>query len=86
MKKRISIIGGGVSGLGAALLTKSKNNYVFLSDKNQLSNKTKQILKSNHINYEEGHHSNNLFSSDLIIKSPGISDNSLIVKQIKWYL
>ena len=29
MKKRISIIGGGVSGLGAALLAKSKNNYVF---------------------------------------------------------
>ena len=45
MKKRISIIGGGVSGLGAALLAKSKNNYVFLSDKNQLSNKIKQILK-----------------------------------------
>ena len=83
MKKRISIIGGGVSGLGAALLAKSKNNRVFLSDKNQLNNKIKQILKSNYINYEEGYHSNNLFSSDLIIKSPGISDNSLIVKQIK---
>ena len=83
MKKRISIIGGGVSGLGAALLAKSKNNYVFLSEKNQLNNKTKQILKSNGINYEEGHHSKTLLSSDLIIKSPGISDDSLIVKQIK---
>ena len=83
MKKRISIIGGGVSGLGAALLAKSKNNYVFLSEKNQLNNKTKQILKSNGINYEEGYHSKTLLSSDLIIKSPGISDDSLIVKQIK---
>tara|TARA_B100001057_G_scaffold62117_1_gene55476 strand:- start:46408 stop:47721 length:1314 start_codon:yes stop_codon:yes gene_type:complete len=83
MKKRISIIGGGVSGLGAALLAKSKNNYVFLSEKNQLNNKTKQILKSNGINYEEGHNSKTLLSSDLIIKSPGISNNSLIVKQIK---
>ena len=83
MKKGISIIGGGVSGLGAALLAKSKNNYVFLSEKNQLNNKTKQILKSNGINYEEGHHSKTLLSSDLIIKSPGISDDSLIVKQIK---
>ena len=83
MKKRISIIGGGVSGLGAALLAKSKNNYVFLSEKNQLNNQTKQILKLNGINYEEGHHSNTLLSSDLIIKSPGISDNSSIVKQIK---
>ena len=83
MKKRISIIGGGVSGLGAALLARSKNNYVFLSEKNQLNNKTKQILKSNGINYEEGHHSKTLLSSDLIIKSPGISDDSLIVKQIK---
>ena len=83
MKKRISIIGGGVSGLGAALLAKSKNNYVFLSEKNQLNNKTKQILKSNGIDYEEGHHSKTLLSSDLIIKSPGISDDSLIVKQIK---
>ena len=83
MKKRISIIGGGVSGLGAALLAKSKNNYVFLSEKNQLNNKTKQILKSNGINYEEGNHSKTLLSSDLIIKSPGISDDSLIVKQIK---
>ena len=83
MKKRISIIGGGVSGLGAALLAKSKNNYVFLSEKNQLNNETKQILKLNGINYEEGHNSNTLLSSDLIIKSPGISDNSSIVKQIK---
>lgn len=83
MKKRISIIGGGVSGLGAALLAKSKNNYVFLSEKNQLNNKTKQILKSNGINYEEGRHSKTLLSSDLIIKSPGISNDSLIVKQIK---
>ena len=83
MKKRISIIGGGVSGLGAALLAKSKNNYVFLSEKNQLNNETKKILKSNGINYEEGNHSKTLLSSDLIIKSPGISDDSLIVKQIK---
>ena len=83
MKKRISIIGGGVSGLGAALLANSKNNYVFLSDKNQLNNKIKQALKYNNINFEEGRHSDTLFSSDLIIKSPGISDDSLIIKKIK---
>ena len=56
---------------------------MFLSEKKSINNNTKQILKSNGINYEEGHHSKTLLSSDLIIKSPGISDDSLIVKQIK---
>ncbi len=83
MKKRISIIGGGVSGLGAALLASSKNNHVLLSDKNQLNNKTKEILKLNNINFEEGNHSDDLFASDLVIKSPGISESSLIIKQIR---
>tara|TARA_B100000242_G_scaffold160016_1_gene114227 strand:+ start:6422 stop:7735 length:1314 start_codon:yes stop_codon:yes gene_type:complete len=83
MKKRISIIGGGVSGLGAALLAKSKNNIVFLSSINQLNNNVRQTLKSNDISFEEGCHSDTLFSSDLIIKSPGISENNFVVKKIK---
>jgi UDP-N-acetylmuramoylalanine-D-glutamate ligase len=58
---KIVILGGGESGVGAALLAKSKGYEVFLSDKSALSDKYKEILEQNDIPYEEDNTMRSLF-------------------------
>ena len=84
MDKTVTILGGGESGLGAAILA-SKNNYnVFVSDSNLIKKERKIILEKNKILYEEGGHSSEkVLSSNLIIKSPGIPNEIDLIKKIK---
>lgn len=80
----ISILGGGESGVGAALLAKSKGFDVFLSDAGALKENYQQTLRENEIEYETGAHSvDRLLSSAEIIISPGIPEKTDIVKAIK---
>lgn len=82
--KKIVILGGGESGVGAALLAKAKGFEVFLSDKGLLSEAYKGILTQAEIPYEEGEHSENrILEADEIIKSPGIPDNVALIKKLK---
>ena len=37
MKKRVSILGSGISGIGAAILAKEKDYDVFVSDNNKIT-------------------------------------------------
>jgi len=84
MKKRVSILGSGISGIGAAILAKNKGYDVFVSDINKINAKAKNKLDSISIPWEEKNHSyNNLKESDLIIKSPGISNESEIVIKLR---
>lgn len=84
MKERIVILGGGESGVGAALLAQAKGYGVFLSDMSQLAGKYKEILNENKIAFEEGKHSEHLIlNADLVIKSPGISDTVAIVQKLR---
>lgn len=81
---KIVILGGGESGVGAALLAKSKGYEVFLSDKSVLSDKYKEILEQNDIPYEEGQHNEEfILDADEIIKSPGIPDKVELIKKLK---
>lgn len=84
MKKHenVLIIGGGESGVGAALLAKQECSSVFLSDVGALSEDNKNELINNNIPFEEkGHTIDNLEKFDLIIKSPGVPRNiALLVK------
>ena len=57
--ERITILGGGISGLGAAILAKKKGFNVFLSEKKILSKDSKNLLIKNNIDWEEGKHSIN---------------------------
>ena len=80
----ISILGGGESGVGAALLAKSKGFDVFLSDAGALKENYQHTLRENEIEFETGGHSlERILSSKEIIISPGIPEKTDIVKAIK---
>ncbi|OFY19981.1 MAG: UDP-N-acetylmuramoylalanine--D-glutamate ligase [Bacteroidetes bacterium GWF2_33_38] len=84
MSKRIVILGGGESGVGAAILAKTKGFEVFLSDKGNLKDKYKTILNDNSIKWEEKQHTEELIlNADTVIKSPGIPDKAEIVRKLK---
>jgi UDP-N-acetylmuramoylalanine--D-glutamate ligase len=81
--KKIVILGGGESGVGAALLAKAKGFEVFLSDKGNLSAQYKEILAQNDIPFEEGQHTESqILSADEVIKSPGIPDKVELIKKL----
>ena len=78
--KRLVILGGGESGVGAAILGKQKEFDVFLSDKGSISEKYKKVLSHHKISFEEGHHTNSLIlNADLVVKSPGIPEKAAVV-------
>ena len=84
MKKRFVILGGGESGVGAALLAKKEGYEVFLSDAGFIKPTYKQELFDNGIEFEEGRHSvEKILSADEVMKSPGIPEKNEMVKQIR---
>jgi len=81
--ERITILGGGISGLGAAILAKKKGFNVFLSEKKTLSKDSKNLLIKNNIDWEEGRHSiDKIINTKEIIVSPGISNSSKIIDKL----
>lgn len=84
MNERVVILGGGESGTGAALLAKAKGWDVFVSDQGQLKDNYRKDLTDNAVEFEEGRHSEEkVLNAHLIIKSPGISSKTDIVKKAK---
>lgn len=82
MKEKIIILGGGESGVGAAILAQAKGFYVFLSEKGILKDKYKEELVCHNIPFEEGGHTEEIvLSANEIIKSPGIPNDIPIVKK-----
>jgi UDP-N-acetylmuramoylalanine--D-glutamate ligase len=78
------ILGGGESGVGAAILGKQKGFKVFLSDGGLLSEAYKKELVDNNIAFEEGGHTEErILSADEIVKSPGIPEKNELVKKIR---
>lgn len=81
---RIVILGGGESGVGAAVLACKQGFDVFLSDKGSIAPKYKAILENYSIAWEEGKHTHNLILNAYeVIKSPGIPDAVPIIQEIK---
>jgi len=79
--KNIVILGGGESGVGAAILAKTKGHPVFLSDSGTIKAVYREKLEKNNIPYEENNHDQKrIYSADLIVKSPGIADNVPLIK------
>jgi UDP-N-acetylmuramoylalanine--D-glutamate ligase len=84
MSEKIVILGGGESGVGAAILAQKKGFDVFLSDFSAIKPKYKETLTKYGIRWEEKQHTEDIIlSANEIIKSPGIPDKAPIIKKIK---
>lgn len=82
--KRLVILGGGESGVGAAILGKQKGYEIFVSDKGNISKKYKEVLLNKEINFEENQHTESkIVNADVVMKSPGIPDKVELVKKLK---
>ena len=80
---RIVVLGGGESGVGSAVLAKSKGYDVFLSDMGKISEEYANVLQEWDIPFEQGKHSEDLIlNADEVIKSPGIPTTAPMVQKI----
>jgi len=81
--KRIVVLGAGESGAGAAVLAKKEGFDVFVSDMSTIHEKYKKILDEHHIEWEEGHHTEEkILNADEVIKSPGIPKEAPMVQKL----
>jgi len=84
MAKRFVILGGGESGVGAALLAKQQGYDVFVSDGSSLKDEYRNELQEAGIPFEEGDHTEEkILDADEVMKSPGIPEKAWIVKKIR---
>ncbi len=82
--QKISIIGAGESGTGAALLAKTKGFSVFVSDAEKIAPHYKKALIAHDIPFEEGKHTlTTLCAANEIVKSPGIPDHIPLIKAVQ---
>lgn len=81
--KRLVILGGGESGIGAAVLGKVKGMDVFLSDSGKIAPRYLEALDRYQIPYEEGKHTPELIlNADEVVKSPGVPPTAPMVEEI----
>ena len=84
MNKKVVILGGSESGVGAALLAKQQGYDTFLSDFGELKPKYTIQLTENQIDFESGKHTEELIlKADLVVKSPGVPKKAPIIQKIK---
>ena len=84
MNNRIVVLGGGESGVGAAVLAKVKGFDVFLSDKGKIEDRYVKMLEQWEIPFEQGGHTEDLIlNASEVIKSPGIPSTVPLVKKIE---
>lgn len=81
--KRLVVLGGGESGVGAAILGQKLGMDVFLSDTGKIAPKYAVELASRGIPYEEGGHTEALIlNADEVVKSPGIPPTAPLIKKL----
>lgn len=81
---KIAILGGGESGVGAALLAQAKGFDVFLSDRGALKESYRTTLQNAGIRFEEGQHTEDqILDAAEVIKSPGIPETVPLVQKLK---
>ncbi len=84
MTKRLVILGAGESGLGAAILGKTKGYEVFVSDFGTIKDQFREELMESSIEFEQGKHTESLvLNADVVVKSPGIPDSVPIIQKLQ---
>lgn len=82
--EKLVVLGGGESGIGAALLAQRNQWDVLVSDAGKLSQSAITILDQHNISWEEGSHTfEEILKAKLIVKSPGIPNHVPIIKAIE---
>jgi len=82
--KRLAILGGGESGVGAAILGKQKHYAVLVSDQSNIATKYKEVLIHYKIDFEENKHTEcQILNADVVVKSPGIPDKAPLIVKLK---
>lgn len=82
-KKRVVVLGGGESGVGAAILARAKGMEVFLSDAGSIAPRYVAELERRGIPFEQGGHTPELvLDADEVVKSPGIPPTAPLVRQL----
>ncbi len=80
----IVILGGGESGVGAAMLAKREGFDVFVSDYGKIGEQFKEDLNQHKVRFEESGHTFEIIGkAQLVVKSPGIPEHAQIVKQLR---
>ncbi len=82
--QHIAILGAGESGVGAAILALKEGWNVFVSDFGEIKTPFKKTLDEMNIDWEENKHSmDRILQANLVVKSPGISENTKNILAIK---
>lgn len=81
--KRLVVLGGGESGVGAAILGKVKGMDVFLSDMGTIAPHYRKMLDDEGIAWEDNQHTESrILAADEVVKSPGIPPTAPIMRRI----
>ena len=84
MDKRLVILGGGESGVGAALLGVKEGYNVLLMDESSLKDGYRKELQQAKIEFiENGIDEGRLLTADEVVKSPGIPEKNAWIKKIR---
>ncbi len=82
-KQKLVVLGGGESGVGAAILGKDKGMEVFLSDMGHIAPHYSEQLEAEGIEWEQGAHTpERILDADVVVKSPGIPPTAPMVRAI----
>ena len=78
--QNIAIIGGGESGVGAAILAQKMGGIAFVSDGSTLKKEYRLELKNHQIEFEEsGHDLERIARAEWVVKSPGIPPSASVL-------
>ena len=81
--KKLVVLGGGESGVGAAILAKEKGMEVFLSDMGKIAPCYAIMLDEAGIDWEDGQHTEaKILDADEVVKSPGIPPTTPLMLKI----
>ncbi|GAA4731279.1 UDP-N-acetylmuramoyl-L-alanine--D-glutamate ligase [Flavisolibacter ginsenosidimutans] len=84
MKRKLVILGGGESGVGAAVLAKKKDYDVTLMDESSLKEGYRsELQKAGVLFLEGGVNEDELLNADEVVKSPGIPEKNAWVKKLR---
>ena len=81
---RVLILGGGESGVGAALLAKRCGMSPLVSDNGTLQSKFREELEAHKLPFEEGKHTEKALQwGQVVVKSPGIPEDLPMIVELR---